>query len=250
MEWYIYLEVVFVGLMAGFINTLAGGGSALSLPLLIFLGLPPTIANGTNRIAILLQTATASGSFKKEKVLDLKKSWPIGIAALAGAIPGALFAVHLNEFIMRKVIGFILIIVLLLVIFKPEIWIKSREGVKDKQTNWISYLVFFFIGAYGGFIQVGIGFFLLSGLVLVEGLDLLKANAIKSFIVLIYTPLALLIFILNDQVDFKLGLILAVGNVTGAWIGSKLAVSWGTKFIRWVLIVALTGSSLKLLNVF
>ncbi len=250
MEWYIYVAVIFIGLLAGFINTLAGGGSALSLPMLIFLGLPPTVANGTNRIAILLQTATASGSFKKEKVLDLKKSWPLGIAALAGAIPGAILAVNLNEFIMRKVIGSILIIVLLLVIFKPEIWIKSKSGLKNAKTNWVSYLVFFLIGAYGGFIQVGIGFFLLAGLVLVEGLDLLKANAIKSFIVLLYTPLALLIFILNDQVDFKIGLILAIGNVTGAWIGSKLAVSWGTKFIRWVLIVALTGSILKLFEVF
>lgn len=250
MEWYIYVEVIFIGLLAGFINTLAGGGSALSLPMLIFLGLPPTVANGTNRIAILLQTATASGSFKREKVLDMKKSWPLAFAALAGAIPGALLAVNLNEFIMRRAIAFILMIVLLLVIFKPEIWIKSKAGLKDRQSGLVSIVVFFLIGAYGGFIQAGIGFFLLTGLVLVEGLDLLKANAIKVFIVLIYTPLALLIFILNDQVDFKLGLILAVGNVAGAWIGSKLAVSRGTKFIRWVLLAALTGSILKLLDVF
>jgi uncharacterized membrane protein YfcA len=182
--------------------------------------------------------------------LDIKKSWPLGIAALIGAIPGAILAVNLNEFIMRRVIASILIIVLLLVIFKPEIWIKSRAGLKDKQTNWVSFIVFFLIGAYGGFIQVGTGFFLLAGLVLVEGLDLLKANATKVFIILIYTPLALLIFILNGHVDFKLGLVLAIGNVTGAWIGSKLAVSWGTKFIRWVLIVALAGSILKLLDIF
>jgi len=130
--------------------------------------------------------------------------------------------------IMRRVVGSVLIIMLILVIFKPEVWIKSKVTATNKNNTILSFLIFFLIGIYGGFIQVGTGFFLLAGLVLSEKLDLIKANAIKVLIVLLYTPLALVVFILNKQVDYKIGLILAIGNMAGAWIGSKVAVSWGT----------------------
>ncbi|MBN1951632.1 MAG: sulfite exporter TauE/SafE family protein [Bacteroidales bacterium] len=246
MEWYLYLATVGIGLLAGFLNTLAGGGSAISLPFLIFLGLDANLANGTNRIAILLQNAVGSASFHQKKVLDHKKALPLAVASILGAIFGALIAVNLNEVLMRRIIGTVLIGMLFLVIFKPDIWIKSQAGKEGPKHRILSFIIFFFIGAYGGFIQVGIGFFLLAGLVLSERLDLLRSNAIKVFLVLAYTPLALLIFILNDQVDYKIGLILAVGNMLGAWFGSKVAVSWGPKFVRWVLIVALVGSSVRL----
>lgn len=250
MEWYIYAAVILVGFLAGFINTLAGGGSALSLPMLIFLGLPANVANGTNRIAILLQNVVGTAGYHREKVLDIRKGLALGIAAILGAIPGALFAISLNEFVMRRVVGGVLIVMLILIVFKPGIWLKAQAGQVASSNKWVSFIVFFLIGAYGGFIQAGVGFFLLAGLVLVEGMDLVRSNAIKVFLILLYTPLALLIFILNDQVDYKLGLILAIGNMAGAWIGSKVAVSWGPKFIRWVLIVALLGSILKLFEVF
>jgi uncharacterized membrane protein YfcA len=250
IDWYMYPAVILVGFAAGFINTLAGGGSALSLPFLIFLGLPANVANGTNRIAILLQNVIGSRGYHREKVLDLRKGFSLGFAAVLGAVPGALFAISLNEFIMRKVVGAVLVVMLLLVLFKPGIWLKSRAGSVSSSNKWVSFIVFFLIGAYGGFIQAGTGFFLLAGLVMIEGMDLLRSNAIKVFLVLLYTPLALLVFILNKQVDYKLGLVLAVGNMAGAWLGSKVAVSWGPKFIRWILIVALTGSILKLFEVF
>ena len=250
MEWYFYLAVILVGFAAGFINTLAGGGSSLTIPLLIFLGLPVNVANGTNRIAILLQNIVGTSSFAKEKVIDFKKSIPLVIASVLGAIPGALIANDLNELMMRRIVGVILIVILLLVIFKPYVWLKPDAEKFRSRNIFISFIVFFILGAYGGFIQIGIGFFLLAGLSLVEKLDLVKANALKVLIVLAYTPLALVVFIWNKQVDFKMGLILAVGNMAGAWLGSKVAVSWGPGFIRWVLIIALTAASAKLLGVF
>jgi len=250
MEWYMYPAVVLVGIIAGFINTLAGGGSALSLPMLIFLGLPANMANGTNRIAILLQNMVGTSGYRREKVLDLRKGWVMGIAALLGAIPGALFAISLDELLMRKIIGGVLVVMLILVVFKPGIWLKTKAGKPIVSNKIFSFLVFFLIGVYGGFIQAGVGFFLLAALVLLEGMDLVRSNAVKVFIILMYTPIALLIFILNHQVDYKLGLLLAVGNMTGAWIGSKVAVSWGPKFIRWILMFALVISILKLYDVF
>ena len=246
MEWYLYPAVIGVGFLAGFINTLAGGGSALSLPMLIFLGLPANVANGTNRIAILLQNLVGSAKFKQEKVLKTKESLWLVVPAIIGAVPGAFLAVHLNEQLMRQVIGGVLVVMLFIVLFKPNIWIKSRAGLVTSKSNWINVLVFFCIGAYGGFIQVGTGFFLLAGLVLINGMDLLRSNAVKVLIVFLYTPLALGVFILNKQVDYTLGLVLAIGNMAGAWVGAKSAIEWGPKFIRYILIVALVLSSVKL----
>ena len=244
------MSVVGIGLLAGFINILAGGGSALSVPMLIFLGLPANVANGTNRIAVLLQNVVSTGSFTREKVLDYKIAWPLGIASVFGAGVGALLASYLSEVAMRKAIAVVLLIILFTVIFKPGLWIRPQDSIHKSRPPWLSYIIFFFIGIYGGFIQIGTGFFLLAGLVFTKSLDLVKANAIKVFIILLYTPIALAIFIIQDQVDFKLGLILAIGNMLGAWIGSKVAVSWGPKFIRWILIIALIGSVLKLFDVF
>ncbi len=250
MNWYIYPLVVFIGILAGFINTMAGGGSALSLPMLIVAGLPPAVANGTNRIAILLQNLIGTSGFKKEKILDLKGSLWLAMPAVIGAVPGAIVAVKLNDKLLQQVIGGVLILMLVIVIFKPDIWIKSRAGLVKSRSSWINILVFFLIGAYGGFIQVGTGFFLLTGLVLINGLNLLKSNAIKVFIVLLYTIPALFIFIINKQVDYVLGFTLAIGNMTGAWIGTKTAVKWGPSFIRYVLIAGLAILTAKLFGLF
>lgn len=250
MEWYYYVAVVGIGLFAGFINTLAGGGSALSLPFLIFLGLPANVANGTNRIAILLQNVVAVREFRKGKALNIKDNLAICLSAVVGSILGAILAVGLNEFWMRRIIGAVLIMMLLLVIFKPNLWIKSQAGKVEEKPLWMNLLIFFVIGAYGGFIQVGVGFFLLAGLVLVNGLDLVRANAVKVLIVFCYTIFALSVFIWNKQVDFKLGLVLALGNMGGAWLGAKFAFKWGAEFIRWVLIIALVFSSARLFGLF
>jgi len=248
MEWYIIVAVIFVGFIAGFINTLAGSGSLLTLPLLMFLGLPANVANGTNRIAILLQNVVGVSSFKKQKVLDVKHGIWLGLPAVIGSFIGAQIAINLNEEIMRKTIGGLLIVMLFIIIYKPDKWIKGKAGVINAKPGVFQMIIFFFIGIYGGFIQAGVGFFLLAGLVLGAGLDLVRANALKVFIVLLYTPIALIIFILNDQVDYKLGLILAVGNMLGAFVGAKATVSWGPKFVRYILLFVVSISAIKLLG--
>jgi hypothetical protein len=250
MEWYIVVAVIFVGFIAGFINTLAGSGSLLTLPLLMFLGLPANVANGTNRIAILLQNIVGVSSFKKQKVLDVKHGIWLGLPAVIGSFIGASIAINLNEEIMRTTIGGLLVVMLFIIIYKPDKWIKGKAGEINAKPGILQMVIFFFIGLYGGFIQAGVGFFLLAGLVLGAGLDLVRANALKVFIILLYTPIALLIFILNNQVDYKLGLILAVGNMLGAFVGAKATVSWGPKFVRYILLLAVSISAIKLLGLF
>ena len=249
LTWYKILAIIGVGLIAGFINTLAGSGSLLTLPLLMFLGLPANVANGTNRIAILLQNVVGVSSFKKQKVLDFREGLKIGIPAVMGSLIGARIAVNLNDAFMEKAIGGLLIFMFFLIILKPSRWLKGQEGQVPLKLVWQA-VIFFFIGIYGGFIQAGVGFFLLAGLVLGAGFELVRANALKVFIVLLYTPFALVVFILNDDVNYVFGFILAIGNMLGAFLGARVAVKWGASAVRVFLLVALFFASLKLLGVF
>ena len=246
MNIWVYVGVVGIGIIAGFINTLAGSGSLLSLPMLMIAGLPANVANGTNRIAILLQNVVGSAGFKKQKILNTRDGITLAIPAIIGSIAGAQIAVNVNEEVMKMAIAGLLIVMFFIILFKPSIWIKGRAGSVTPKSKMINMVVFFLIGVYGGFIQAGVGFFLLAGLVLSAGKDLVKANALKVFIVLLYTPLALVVFMLHHQVNYQLGLILAIGNMTGAYIGTKVAASWGPKFVRIFLMVILIFAALQL----
>ena len=249
MEWYLIAGVIGVGFVAGFINTLAGSGSLLTLPMLMFLGLPANVANGTNRIAIFLQNMVAVGSFKHQKILEFKKDFWLAVPAILGSFLGAAIAINLNEEIMRVFIGGLLVFMFFIILLKPKKWLKGRDEKQKGKPSALQFVIFFFIGIYGGFIQAGVGFFLLAGLVLGAGLNLIKANAVKVFIVLLYTPVALAVFMYNQQVDYIIGLILAIGNMLGAFVASRFAVSWGAGFVRYVLLAALFIASLKLLGV-
>lgn len=243
LHWIEIFALIVAGLMVGFINTLAGGGSIISLSVLMALGLPPHVANGTNRIAITIQTLTASTSFRQQKVLDTKKGLILGIPAVIGSIIGALIAVKINEDIFEKAIGVIMLVMLVFIIYKPQKWLKGNEELLKQKTSIFSIIIFFFIGVYGGFIHMGIGYFLLIALVFNIGFDLVKANAVKVFIVLLYTPLALAIFIYYGQVNWEYGLTLTIGNVVGALIASRLAVKKGANFVRWVIIIVILLTS-------
>ena len=248
MDWYLYIVVIIAGFVAGYINTLAGSGSLVTLPLLIFLGLPPTVANGTNRVAILLQCAVAVGKFKSEKQLDIKNALILSIPAIIGAVIGAQIAADLNETIMRQTIGILMVIMLAVILIRPKRWLEGRNDISESKPSWLRIIVFFGIGLYGGFIQAGVGIFLLSGLVLGAGYNLVRANAAKNLIVLCFTVFALAVFIYNDQVDWKIGLILAIGNMLGAWVAAKMAVKRGAGFVRWILIAVIIISALMLLG--
>jgi len=249
MEWNL-LALIGIGFAAGFINTLAGGGSLFSLPFLMFLGLPANVANGTLRIAILLQNIVGVSGFKQQKVCNLKEGFWYSLPAAGGAIIGASFAVNIDSKIMEYIIGALLVFMFFFIILKPNVWLKAKsKDVKSKPTV-IQIIILFFVGLYGGFIQAGVGFFLLGALVLGAGFDLVKANAVKVFIVLIYTFFALSIFMIDGMVDYKFGLILAVGNMAGAFTATRFAVSWGPKFVRYILLIVLLGTSLKIFGVY
>lgn len=246
MQPWLYPAIILAGFFCGLVNTLAGSGSLITLPLLIFLGLPANVANGTNRVGILLQNVVGVHSFHRQKVLDLQRGKWLLLPAIIGAVAGAWIAVDLNERLMRLAIGCIMVLMLFVLLLKPERWLKEGTPRRDGVSPIANALIYFAAGLYGGFIQVGVGIFLLAVLVLVSGYDLVRANALKVLIVLGFTPLALLVFTLNGQVEWRLGLILSLGNMLGAWTGARLTVKGGAAFVRHVLIVVVAVSALKL----
>lgn len=228
----------------------AGGGSMLVVPFLIFIGLPANVANATNRVAILLQSIVSTATFKQKKILDFRTDYKLLVPTTLGSIAGAFAAVDINAAILEKIIGGLLIILFFMLLLDPNTWVKANADKAKAKNPVVRFLIFFGIGFYGGFIQIGVGFFMLAGLVLGCGFDLLKANAVKVFLILFYTVIALAIFIRYDLVDWRTGLILSCGNMLGAWIGTRLSVKWGAKYIRYILLVALIAVALKLFHVF
>lgn len=245
-EWYHYVLLIVVGFCVGFINTIAGGGSLLSLPVLIFLGLPPSVANGTNRVAIVIQTALAVGGFKSKGVSTYPFNLYLGISGLVGAIIGANLAVDIDEAVFNKILAMIMIAVVIIIIFMPKIDVTNLQERLTGKYLWVGIVAFFFFGIYGGFINAGLGFVMILFLHYVNRMTLVRANVTKVAVVCLYTLAALAIFIYNDKVNWKIGLILAIGNGTGAWLSSRISVRKGDGYIKVFLVIMVVVMAIKL----
>jgi uncharacterized membrane protein YfcA len=240
--------VIVVGIVGGFFNTLAGGGSLLTVPALIFVGLPATVANGTNRVAILVNSATAVAGFKQHGVADFKFSLGLSVPAVVGAIVGAWLAAGMPDTSFEKVLAAVMLLAVGLILWNPTRRWQEGRAVLSPRRRLLAMIAFFFVGVYGGFIQAAVGFIIIAALVLITGLDLVQTNSHKMFVVGVYTLAALATFALSGKVNWGIGLILAVGNGIGGWIGSQLAVLGGERWVRVVLAVAVVAMAAKLLG--
>jgi uncharacterized membrane protein YfcA len=238
--------VPLTGFAAGFINTLAGSGSLLTLPILILLGLPANVANGTNRVGVVLQNLVAVATFRRRGALPLTGSWKLIVPSVAGSLVGAQLAVDLDEALLRQTIGVLMLVLLVLMVLKPERWISTHAAPREARLL-VEVPLFFAIGVYGGFIQVSVGLFLLAGLVLSAGYGIVGANAMKNLLVLVFTVAALGVFIVNEQVDWTLGLLLGAGQAVGAWVAAHFAVERGAQFVRVSVIVITVVAAIALL---
>ncbi|WP_036385291.1 sulfite exporter TauE/SafE family protein [Muricauda sp. MAR_2010_75] len=245
-EWYHYPLLVAVGFAVGFINTVAGGGSLLSLPTLIFLGLPAPVANGTNRVAIVIQTALATAGFKSKGISTYPFNVYLGVSAFFGSILGAYIAIDVKGETFNRILAIIMVAVVLIIIFKPKMRLEEMQERFTGKYLWLSIIVFFFFGIYGGFINAGLGFLMMLFLHFVNRMNLVRVNATKVAVVFIYMLSALAVFAFNDKVNWKLGFILAIGNGTGAWVASRFSVKKGDGFIKTFLIVAVIAMAIKL----
>lgn len=239
------LALVAVGLVSGFLNILAGGGSLLTLPLLIFLGLPAAVANGTNRVGVLCQNIFAVTSFRRQGVLPLRLALFCSLPAIVGSYLGAHWAVDIDDQVFKRLLAGIMIGILILTIVDPMKRHRVAELAITPLRGAVLLISFFVIGIYGGFVQAGVGFLIIPAL-MVHGIDLVRTNAIKILVVLILTIPALAVFVAYDQVNWTLGLALAVGNSTGGWIASHLAVKKGHDWIKKFVIATVLVFALKL----
>jgi len=248
IEWYLYPLVVLAGFGAGFVNTLAGSGSLITLSLMLFMGIPANVANGTNRVGVLFQGLTSVEGFRRRKALDMRRGLILSIPATIGSVVGALIAVDLNETVMNRTIGVLMLVMLVVILVRPNRWLRTHsESIKDRPGP-LEWVILFACGVYGGFIQAGVGIFLLAGLVLGVGYGLVNANGLKVFIVFVFTIFALIVFVINDQVLWGVGILLAIGNALGGWVAAHMAVDRGAEFVRWVLIVVVAVAASRQLG--
>ncbi|TSE06921.1 sulfite exporter TauE/SafE family protein [Aquimarina algiphila] len=245
-ETLLLLLLAVIGFVAGVINTIAGGGSLLTLPMLIFMGLPPAVANGTNRIGIFIQCITSVAGFKSKGIKPTVFGVYLGISALIGSIIGAQIAVDIKGDSFNKILAIVMVIVVFFMVFKPKVNLKNLAERTEGKYLWLSIIVFFFIGIYGGFIQAGVGIFILLALTSINYLSLVKSNAVKVLVVFIYTVGALAIFIYNQQIDYLYGIILAFGNATGGWIASRWSVKKGDGLVKVFLVIMVIAMAIKL----
>ncbi|MDH3998530.1 MAG: sulfite exporter TauE/SafE family protein [Desulfuromonadales bacterium] len=243
--WQIPALVV-VGAVAGFLNVLAGGGSLLTLPLLIFFGLPAATANGTNRIAIFCQNIFAISGFKKKGVFPLRLALLCTPPALIGSYIGANMALTVDEMMFRRLLALIMIGVMIFTAIDPMKRLRRDEMPMTPLRLLALMLSFFAIGVYGGFVQAGVGFIIIAGL-LVHGLDLVRINAVKVLVIFAFTVVALAVFVAHGQVDYVLGLTLAVGNSIGGWVGTHVAVEKGHDWIKRFVTLTVLIFALRLL---
>ena len=241
--------LLLAGFSVGFINTIAGSGTVITYSLFMFLGLSAPLANGTIRFGVIMQTLVASLNFRRQKVLHLKKGLLLGIPVILGSILGAQIAVEINKKLFEILIAFVMLSMGIFLFINPKKWLKGSRTLRRKKFGFKQFLLFLLIGLYGGFIHIGVGIFLIAALVLQQGYDLVKANALKVFLVLLYSPFALGVFIINDQIHYGMGAIAAIGNVFGGYVASHFAVIWGANFVRWFLMLIILIFSSRLLGI-
>ena len=236
-----------VGVVAGFLNVMAGGGSLLTVPVMVFMGLPGPVANGTNRIAILAQNLSAITAFFRRGFADFRLSLTLAACAVPGAIAGAMVGVRLDGPWFNRVLALIMVVVMLVMHFGKHGGEAGSSAEPDRRQLLRGHLLMVGVGFWGGFIQIGVGFIIMPVLNRVMGLDLVRTNMHKVFIVAVYTLAALLVFASQVEILWLVGAALALGNAIGGYLGAHFSVSRGESLIRWVLNVVLIVFIAKLL---
>lgn len=243
------LFLLLAGCIAGFLNVMAGGGSLLTVPIMVFMGIPGPVANGTNRIGILAQNITSVITFFRKGFSDFRLSLSLAAMALPGSIAGAFLGSRFEGVWFNRTLALIMIGVMIIMALDRDTKVKISSTSPDisKSRLIAGHILMLGVGFYGGFIQVGVGFIIMPVLNRVLGLDLVRTNMHKVFIVGVYTVVALIVFASQIQILWFLGACLAVGNSIGGWFGTHTSISKGEKAIKLVLNLVLVVFIIKLL---
>ncbi len=233
------------GGFAGFVNTVAGGGSFVSFPLLILMGYPAHVANGTIRVTIVMQNLVGVPTYAREGFFFPRQALACSLVTVPAAIAGSLTAVHLDPDPFRKLSGILVLLVLATLFLRPDHWTRRESLGRIRWDRSLPLMAA--VGFYGGFFQLGAGMPFLAVAVLAGGWDLVSANSLKVTVILIFSAVALAVFAAYDQVAWGAGVALGAGNMVGAWIGARSAVKKGPGWIRWVMVAMAALASARLL---
>lgn len=235
------------GVASGWINVVAGGGSLLTVPIMVFLGLPGPVANGTNRIAIIAQNVTAVRSFRKLGFSDFRLSATLAAAASVGALAGAMVGVDLEGEWFDRTVAFTMLAVMILMLTGRDKNRPEPDASAKAKNLALGHVLFVGAGFWGGFIQIGVGFLMMPILYRVMGLDLVRVNMHKVFIALVFSVVALAVFAARVPIAWEAGAALAAGNALGGWLGAHSSVREGAPLIKKSLFLALAAMAVKLL---
>ncbi len=245
MDVYLYLIAIVGGFFAGVLNTLAGNGSAITLSILTeVLGMPGNLANGTNRVGVFFQTMASTAAFKRNDKLHFGKSRIIVISTFIGAIIGGIVAIQVSNEQFKFVFKYLMLAMLFVILVNPKRWLKTSDQ-RFEISPWLAIPIFLSLGFYGGFIQMGMGIFFLAATVLIAKYDIIEANAVKVLIVCSYTFFLVLLFQWKGLIDWKIGLIIALGQSAGGYTSAswssryKNANLWAYRILVLVVIVVL-----------
>ncbi len=230
--------LVLTGVVVGVINTFAGAGATISITVYSLLGLPLPIANATNRISVVFQTITMSAEFYRQKMLDWRLGLRLAMPTVVGSILGSWLIVYVSSKLFGILLCCVLILLIVLLIYDPTKALKGR--IVHSEPRWYHYITLVIIGFYGGVFHIGVGYLFLALFIGGLGYDLMGANALKGFVVLIYTLFAVLVFALNHQIDWTHGLIHSVGNIIGAYFATRYARFIPLKVLRYALLLFIT----------
>jgi len=235
-----YALLAAAGFVTSILNVMAGGGSFLTLPLLIFLGLPAAEANGTNRLGVLAQAISAVWGFHRQRLLDWRFGLLTAVPAVVGSLVGAWVSLQVGELAFRRVLATLMLAMTFVTLADPR-----PHPARRRPPRWLLGVVFLALGFYGGFVQAGIGFLLLA-VTTWAGLDLIRGNAVKVLIVALVTIVAGGFFAWTGKIHWDDGLALAAGSFVGGMVGVRVAVRRGERFVRVVVVTALVVFALRL----
>ncbi|MEM9490172.1 MAG: sulfite exporter TauE/SafE family protein [Myxococcota bacterium] len=244
----LYAAVAVAGVLAGFINSMAGGGSLLTLPILMLLGLPATVANGTNRLAVLCQAVAGVLAYRRHGRLPRRGVAPTVLPTAFGAAIGASLAAYIPEWLLKYILIAIMIAMAVLMVARPQLMAapESDEPL-SRRRRWAASLSMLAVGIYGGFVQAGVGILLLAVLTGISRYDLLRANALKLMCTALFGTVALAIFAAAGQVEWLAGAVLALFSIFGALVGVRFAVRAGHTTIRWIVLACVVATCIAAL---
>ena len=247
-----YIMVLLVaGIACGFINTLASSGSAISLPMLLTLGLPALAANATNRLPVLFGSLMALRTFQREGKMDWSAAWKIVLPATLGSAAG----VYLAETLHNRELGLVItaaVLVALLLLFTKLKEALAKDYHRAPRVTGLGLFVLSFVGVWLGFIVLDGATYLLLVLILLFGYDLPHANALKVFLLVTTTLVPITLFARAGNIWWTEGLLLSVGSLVGGHFGAKLsshdkARTWVFRILVAVIILELIHLAMQYL---